>query len=109
VNTKAMLAAGIVAFSTLAAPAHAGDVAVRIEVSTHDGYGWRSYRRQGRSLGTLAPRQIRQILRDRGYRSIQYLDRKGRVYEVRATDPRGFRVGLVVSARDGAILNIYPL
>lgn len=106
---RAALAAAILVLSTLGgvAPAQARDVTVVIGVSTHDGYGWRSPRWQARRSGTLSPREIRQVLRARGYRQIQYLDRKGRIYEVHATDPRGQRVGLIVGARDGAILNAY--
>lgn len=117
------LAAGLIALAALvgAAPASAGSVSVQIQAGTtgyHDGvgYGWkRAGHRADRyygghsEYGTLTPREVRAVLRDRGYRQIRYLDRRGRIYEVRATNRRGHRVGLVVSARSGAILNVYRL
>jgi hypothetical protein len=90
---------------------------VQIQTGTpvyHDGvgYGWKrgDHRHRGHSeYGTLTPREVRAVLRDRGYRQIQYVDRRGRIYEARATNRRGHRVGLIVSARSGAILNVYRL
>jgi hypothetical protein len=115
---KSTLAAGLIALSALAAaPANAGGVSIHIGVTGghyayHDGYGYdwkRHHRRDRHEYGTLTPREVRQVLRDKGYRQIRYVDRRGRIYEVRATNHRGHRVGLVVSARSGAILNVYRL
>jgi hypothetical protein len=114
---KTTVAAGLIALSALAfaAPASASGVTLHFGLTGthyvyHDGggYDWNHGRRHDRhDYGTLTPREVRAVLRDKGYRQIQYLDRRGRIYEVRATDYRGHRVGLVVSARNGAILNAY--
>lgn len=69
--------------------------------------GW--YRQRGRRETMLSPPEVRRILRAGGFRQIEYLDRRGRIYQVQATDRRGQRVGLVVSARNGAILTTYRL
>ena len=117
---KKAIAAGLFALVTIAAaaPASAHGVSVRIGIgggsyAYDDGYRYywqrpRSQYRRG-DYGTLTPREVRAVLRDRGYREIRYVDRRGRIYEVRATDARGQRVGLVVSARNGAILNAFRL
>jgi hypothetical protein len=95
-------------------------VTVHIQAGTpayHDGYGygWKHVGHRGdryysrHDYGTLTPHEVRAVLRDKGFRQIRYLDRRGRIYEVRATDYRGYRVGLVVSARNGAILSVYRL
>jgi hypothetical protein len=70
------------------------------------GHRWRD---RGDYHRTLSPREVRRALRDQGFRNIDYIDRRGAIYQVEATTPRGRRVGLVVSARSGAILNRYRL
>lgn len=110
---KKTLAAGILALATLATTAPANAQSFSLEFNAggprygyEDGQRWRdrgSYRR------TLSPQQVRRILRDQGFRQINYVDRRGSIYQVEATNPRGRRVGLVVSARSGAILNRYRL
>jgi hypothetical protein len=117
--TKKTVAAGLVALASLtaAAPASADDFSFKFSVNGphagyHDGgHKWRGERRGGhdRHYGTLTPQEVRRVLRDKGYRQINYVDRRGRIYEVRATNHRGHRVGLVVSARNGAVLNAYRL
>jgi hypothetical protein len=116
--SKKTIAAGIVALGALAAgaPANAGSLSFSVEVGrpavVHDyrpghGYDWK-----GRGHGhhhTLSAKEVKRILRHRGYRDITYLDRRGTIYQVRARDYRGRRVGLVVSARNGAILTAYRL
>ena len=115
---KKTVAAGLVALATsvAAAPASADSFSFRFGVGEaqagyHDGGSqWRYHRRDNdRFYGTLTPREVRQVLRDNGFRQIRYLDRRGRVYEARATNRHGQRVGLVISARNGAILNAYRL
>ena len=105
---KKTIAAGIVALAGLVAavPANAGSsVSVQIEVGgPSHGYYYGDHRR-GSWDRTLSPQQVRRILRDQGFRQIQYVDRRGKIYQVRATNHRGHRVALVVSARSGAILN----
>ena len=67
--------------------------------------GWDNHR--GRH-DFLSSRDVRRILRGQGYRDIEYLDRQGAVYQAHATRD-GRRYGLVVSARDGDILNRYRI
>ena len=112
-------AAGIVALGALAAtaPASAHGISFSIEVggptAVHDyrpAHDHRSYDEdRDRHRHTLSPKEVRRILRNRGYRDISYVDRRGKVYQVHARDYRGRRVGLVVSARSGAILTAYRL
>ncbi|HWT30092.1 MAG TPA: hypothetical protein VN240_03595 [Propylenella sp.] len=114
-----ILAASVVALGALAAtaPANAHGVSFSIEVGAptavhdyrpadrdrwyHDDYD--------RQRHTLSAKEVRRILRNRGYRDISYVDRRGKIYQVHARDYRGRRVGLVVSARSGAILTAYRL
>jgi hypothetical protein len=115
------IAAGLVALAALAAaPANAaglslsfGDGAVRATVNEagerHHDRGWDRGRWHDDWRRTLSPREVRRILRDRGYREIRYLDRRGAIYQVHAVDYRHKHVGLVVSARNGAILTAYRL
>jgi len=115
--SKKTIAAGIVALGALAAsaPANAGSLSFSVEVGrpivVHDdhrgyGYGWDGHHGHHKALSA---KEVRRILRHRGYRDISYLDRRGSIYQVRARDYRGRRVGLVVSARNGAILTAYRL
>jgi hypothetical protein len=114
--SKKAIAAGVVALGALAAsaPASAGSLTFSVEVghptAVHDdrhgsGYGWNGH--HGGQHYTLSAQEVRRILRHRGYRDISYLDRRGTIYQVHARDYRGRRVGLVVSARNGAILTAY--
>jgi hypothetical protein len=121
--SKKTIAAGIVALGALAAsaPANADSLRFSVEVGRpivvhddqrgygshdHRGYGWDDHRSHQKALSAS---EVRRILRHRGYRDISYLDRRGSIYQVRARDYRGRRVGLVVSARNGAILTAYRL
>lgn len=111
------IAAGLVAVSALAAvPANAASLSVNtgvegVQFAFHNGRPHRGdydrYDRHDRRDRYLSPNEVRRVLRGQGYRGINYLDRRGRIYEVRATNRRGNRVGLVVSARNGSVLNVY--
>jgi hypothetical protein len=115
------IAAGIVALAALAAaPASAaglslsfGDGAVRATITEAGwrphGHGWDRGRWHDDWHRTLTPHDVRRVLRDRGFREIRYLDRRGAIYQVHAVDYRHKHVGLVVSARNGAILTAYRL
>ena len=116
--SKKTIAAGIVALGALAAsaPAHADSLRFSVEVGgpvvvrdDHRGYGYGWDDHRGGHHKTLSASEVRRVLRHRGYRDIIYLDRRGSIYQVRARDYRGRRVGLVVSARNGAILTAYRL
>jgi hypothetical protein len=108
------IAAGIVGAAMLATsvPASASDsFSFRFSYGApsyghKDGHHWRD---RGGYERTLSPRQVRRILRDRGFRNIDYVDRRGSIYQVQATNRNGRRVGLVVSARSGEIINRYRL
>jgi hypothetical protein len=124
-------AAGLVAVSTLAAvPASAasmnivaGPGVVQVQYGQGYGYGngygsgqdrdWRGPRDEHRygnrweyRQTTMSPREIRRALRRQGYRDVYAMDRRGRVYHVRAENYRGRPVALVVSARTGEILSV---
>ena len=107
------VAAGIIALAGIAAAAPANAQRFSFEF----GYGGPHYsyeddRRRDHRGGyhrTLSPREVRRILRDQGFRNIDYIDRRGSIYQVEATHRSGRRVGLVVSARSGEILNRYRL
>jgi hypothetical protein len=82
------------------------------------GYGWGDYDRPDYGWGdhdrhdrhqVLSSKEVREVLRDRGYRDIDYLDKRGTIYQVRATDYRGHRVELVVSARNASIITAYRI
>ena len=106
---KKTIGAAIIALSTLAAvPASAGDVTVQFGFGG-PGYGWHDgrgggWRDHGPRRHELSPQQVRQELRERGYRQIRYFDRRGAVYQVRASR-NGRDFYLVVSARNGDILS----
>lgn len=98
------LAAGVIALSTLAAvPASATDVAVKIG---YNGPGWSHHVGPGHQWqrARLSPNDIRHMLRRDGYRDIRFFDRRGAVYQVRASK-RGSDFFLVVNARNGQILS----
>lgn len=108
------IAAGVIALAGLVAAVPADAQSFRFEFSQgapryeyHSDHRWRD--RDYRPQRTLSPQEVRRILRDKGYRQINYVDRRGNIYQVRATTERGRRVGLVINARNGAILNRYRL
>ena len=122
------IAAGLVSLAALGASADAAtlsmtfggaDAQASLEVMRpapvhNDRYGYGNDYRYGYDYRpdryyVLSPHEVRQILHHRGYRNINYLDRNGSVYRARATDFRGRRVGLVVSARSGAIITAYRI
>ena len=106
-NAKKTLGAAIIALGTLAAvPASAGGLTVQFGFDG-PGYGWSDHRGGWRDHGRrhmLSPQEVRQELRDRGYRQIRYLDRRGEVYQARASKGRR-DFYLVISARNGQILS----
>jgi hypothetical protein len=112
--SKVTLAAGLVALTTFgaAAPASATTIAAEFgrggpEITfKRDHHRWGE---RGRWNRTLSAQEVRWVLRDHGFRDIRFVDRQGRVYQARATDRRGHRVGIVVSARSGEILNVYRM
>lgn len=82
------------------------------------GYGWGDDDRPGYGWGdhdhhdhhqVLSSKEVREVLHHRGYRNIDTLDKRGTIYQVRATDYRGHRVGLVVSARNASIITAYRI
>ena len=111
---KKTIAAGMIALAGLVAAAPASAQSFRFEFrqgapyyGNHGDHRWRD--RDHRQQRTLSPQEVRRILRGKGYRQINYVDRRGNVYQVRATTERGRRVGLVVNARNGVILNRHRL
>jgi hypothetical protein len=113
-SVKKMLAAGVVSVIAMgtAGAANAGSLTFdlgqgSLTVSHNNWYydGW--YYDHDRHDRTLSPKQVRRILRDRGYRNIDYLDKRGKTYQARATDYRGRRVGLVINANNGRIITAY--
>jgi hypothetical protein len=106
------LAAAIVALGALAAvPASAGGFTVQFGYG-HPGYGWGApghgwgpgYGWHGPRHRMFSPQEVRRILRGDGYRNIRYLDRRGAVYQARASK-NGRDFFIVVSARNGQILS----
>lgn len=126
---KTTLAAGAIGLAALAAaPANAASLTVGFgddgaRIAYHDGrpvpanyyghgydwpdYGWGDRHDEWRH--TLSAKEVRRILHGRGYHDIDYVDSRGSIYQVRATDHRGHRVGLVVSARNATILKAYRI
>ena len=106
---KKTIGAAIIALSTLAAvPASAGGVTVQFGFGS-PGYGWHDgrgdgWRDHGRRHHMLSPREVRRELRDRGYDRIRYIDRRGNIYQARASKGRR-DFYLVISARNGNILS----
>lgn len=120
---RKMIAAGLVAAMALSAvPANAASLSFDfgrggVEFGFNGNNSRGGWDRGGRHGGWdqhrarhvfLSTQDVRRILRSKGYRDIEYLDRQGAVYQARATRD-GRRYGLVVSARDGDILNRYRL
>jgi hypothetical protein len=114
------VAAGLIAVATLlAVPAASASVPhgqVRVLVDTaaepdgwYVGGGWDPGGWNDKRQPFLEASEIRRILRDRGFRDIRNLDRRGAIYQVRAVGGHHEQVGLVVSARSGAILARYPI
>ena len=106
---KNTLVAGALALGTLigTAPANAGsDVSVKIEIGTP---GYSKHHPGDRYHRTLSPREVRRILRNRGYSEIRYVDRRGSIYQAHAENRRGRDVLVTVSARNGEILDVQRL
>jgi len=113
---RTTIAAGLVAMTALTAvPASATGLSIEFGYAgVEQRGGWdRDRGRHGWSHRPdrqhfLSTQEVRRILRSRGYRAIEYLDRQGAIYQAQASR-EGRRYGLVVSARDGDILNRYRL
>jgi len=106
---KKMIAAGLIAVATFAAvPANAATLDLKFPYHGQVP-GW-SHAPHGPRHGhdRLSPQQVRWVLQRHGYRSINFLDRRGPVYQVRAHKRHRAYI-LVVSARSGEILNRHPL
>jgi hypothetical protein len=114
------VAAGLIAVATLftvpAASASVPHGQVRLPVDTaaepdhwYAGGGWDPGGWNANRQPFLEPGEVRRILRDHGFRDIRNLDRRGAVYQAHAVDGSHDQVGLVVSARSGAILARYPI
>jgi hypothetical protein len=70
-----------------------------------DGWDWDGGR--GREQSRLSAGDIRRALLGQGFRDIENLRLRGAIYQAQALDPGGQPVGLVINARNGAILNVY--
>jgi hypothetical protein len=113
------LAAGLVAMSALVAvPASAATIGVDFTqrgpvVVFDNGRGYDRDRRDDRGRWDrdrhqsryLSANEVRRVLRSRGYRNINYVDRNGSIYRARAVDYRGRMVALTINARNGVILD----
>jgi hypothetical protein len=106
------IAAGLIAATALTAvPAKADSFAVQFGFGAPS-YGWnhghwdRGHhdRDRDRRHGPVSPREVRWILQGRGYDHIRFVDRRGAVYQVRASK-NGRDFFLVVSARNGDIVS----
>ena len=98
-----IIAAGIIALTALTAvPANAGGVGVGFGYGNNPGWsgdgghGWRNER--------LSAHEVRRVLRHKGYRQIDFVDRRGSTYEVTARK-NGRTFYMVVSAWSGDILS----
>jgi hypothetical protein len=114
------VAAGLIAVATLlAVPAASASVPhgqIRLLADTaaepdawYAGGGWDPGGWNDNRQPLLEPSEVRRILRDHGFRDIRNLHRRGAIYQVHAVDSLDDQVGLVVSARSGAILARYPI
>jgi hypothetical protein len=102
--SKKTLAAALVAATTLtAAPASADSLNFQFGFGG-PGYGWHGGPNWQHHDRRVSPREVRHMLRDRGYHQIDFLDRSGRTYEVRARK-NGRTFYIVVSARSGEIIS----
>jgi len=117
------LAAGVVALTALAttAPAQADSLSFGIYgdhggVTFYSGDGYRpahyrydrrwNDRRWGYAHYRMSPRQVRRLLKHRGFDHIRFTDTQGKIYRARATGPRGRYVALTIRSRDARILEV---
>ncbi len=110
--SKNLIAAGLIAATALTAvPANATGFTFHFG-NGGPGFSWgyggpgHGYRDRGHRWGhhRLSPREVRWMLRERGYYKIRFMDRRGPVYQVRAKKRHRAFV-LVISARSGEILS----
>jgi hypothetical protein len=104
-----IIAAGLVALTALvaAAPAQAKSsgpsASFSIQFGTASPAQFRGH--HGR-WGRLSPRQVTFALYRRGFHNVRIVGSRGPVYRALAISPRGGRVALTVSARNGRILDV---
>ena len=98
------IAAGLVAITTLASvPANASGLTVEFGFGGGN-HGWSGHGGRHGQNYRLSTDEVRRMLRQDGYRQIQFVDNRGPVYQLRARK-NGRTFFLVVSARDGDILS----
>ena len=88
--------------------ARSGPVVEQVK-NQHGGWGWRAEKSRRGGNEALSAGDIRRVLRGRGFRDIASVQRRGAIFQAEAVGPGGNRVGLVLDARTGAILNTYRL
>jgi hypothetical protein len=105
---KTLAAATLALGALIAVPANAGGLTVEFGFGG-DGYGWGQGApgwHQGPPawhVARLSPQEVRRILRYKGYRNINFIDRRGPTYEATAFR-NGKRYYVVVSSRSGDIV-----
>lgn len=102
---RASLKAAAIALAVVlapAAPAAAGELSIAVGPPAIVDGGWHHISQRH----YLSPREVRRILRDEGFRQIEFLDRDGRIYVARAENYRGRDVIVRVSARSGTIISV---
>lgn len=102
------------AIGGLAAATVLAGMAVPAQAQVYGYWGYRSYSYpvspyyddapRYRAMNMLSPSEIRESLRDDGYRVIGQMQRSGRTYVVTAQDRRGQRFRLVVDGIEGEIV-----
>jgi hypothetical protein len=103
------IAAGLIAATALTAvPARADNFSIQFGFGapgygTNHGHWDRGHHDRDRRNG-VSPREVRWILQGRGYHHIRFVDRRGPIYQVRASK-NGRDFFLVVSARNGDIVS----
>ena len=70
----------------------------------HKGHTYRPYKKIRRA-DPLPPRKIARILERRGFYNLRKMRTDGRIYTVKARNPRGNLVRLTVNARNGKIID----
>ena len=104
------IAAGLIAATALTAvPAKADGFSVQFgfggpSYGQDRGHWDRGHRDRDRRHGPVSPREVRWILQGRGYDHIRFVDRRGALYQVRASK-QGRDYFIVVSARSGDIVS----
>ena len=104
---RTTIAASVVGLASLAFTAPSNAAKMSVTIGSPAGYGAVEFvDHRGGWHDRLSPRDVRRILRDEGFRRIQFLDRGGRIYTASAEDWRGREVIVRVSSRSGAIISV---